>query len=175
MIIQTYLSCFYDISRLEARSSYTQRTIASGTSFLQGLLETDSTPEISIDDHLLKFYEDCTKFQVEVADNPDTYEESRKLEASEAWAAMETNIRVKTGVLMSSDFRVLAWDICRYERAWTYLVDSNYPAWCSLFSNQDLDIFAFNEDLKYYYDNGRAFPITTKMTQPLFQVSKFFI
>ena len=136
------------------------------------MLETDSPPEISIDNHLLRFYEDCTKFQVEVAENPDTYEEMRKLEASEAWAAMETNVKLKTGVEMSSELVILVWAICRYERAWTYLVDSSYPAWCSVFSNEDLDIFAFDEDLKYYYDNGRAFPITTKMTQPLFQVSR---
>ena len=160
---------------MEARSSYKQRTIASGTSFLQGLLETDSIPEIAIDNHLLRYYEECTKFQVEVADNPDTYEESRKLEASDAWAEMMANVVLKTGVEMDSELIKLVWNICRYQRAWDYLVDSNYPAWCTVFSNEDLDIFAFGEDLKYYYDNGRAFPITTKMTQPLFEVDSILI
>ena len=100
--------------RLEVRSSQTERAVSSGASFLKGLLDTDSIPEISINNQLLKYYEECDKFQEEVVSGPDTWEESRKLEASEAWVEMETNVVLKTGVEMESEMIKLVWNICRY-------------------------------------------------------------
>ena len=59
----------------------------------------------------------------------------------------------------------------RYERAWQSFNTSKttYPVWCSLFTDDDLEILAFAEDLKYFYGIGPAYEITKKMTQPLFE------
>ena len=59
--------------------------------------------------------------------------------------------------------------MCRYETAWEPFSDTR-PPWCALFSEQDLALFEFAEDLKYYYHEGPGFEITSMMTQPLFQV-----
>lgn len=130
-----------------------------------------SLPLLQLDNHLLRFYDECDKFQVEVNDNEETYAEARALETTQAWQEMESRVGGKAGVEMAGDLVRLAWDMCRFERAWQHHQDNQlYPVWCSLFSQPDLDIFQFSEDLKYYYDNGPVFNITTRMTQPLFEV-----
>merc|ERR1712212_278521 len=56
------------------------------------------------------------------------------------------------------------WDICRYERAWDPTWDS---PWCPLFTEEDLDLFNFRQDLVFYYLRAYAYPITAQQTQPL--------
>ena len=113
---------------------------------------------------------------MEVAENEDTYSEYRALEAGPAWQEMVERVNTKAGVEMASDLVRLVWDICRFERAWDFYQDPEiYPVWCSLFSEQDLTLFQFSEDLKYYYDNGPVFNITTLMTQPLFEVCEVLV
>ena len=53
----------------------------------------------------------------------------------------------------------------RYEKAW---FPSQQSPWCFVFSEEDLKLFEFQEDLKYYYNDGAAYNITAEMTQPLF-------
>lgn len=158
--------------RTDVRSSEKSRSIESGLSFLEGIFGNQtSLPDIRLDNHLLRFYKDCAKFQVEVAENEDTYIEARALEAGQAWQEMVGRVSTRAGLEVAADLVRLVWDICRFERAWTFYQDQEvYPVWCSLFSDQDLQLFQFSEDLKYYYDNGPVFNITTLMTQPLFEV-----
>lgn len=40
---------------------------------------------------------------------------------------------------------------CRFERS---LNLNSHPAWCAVFSQEDLDVLEYDEDLKYYYSNG---------------------
>ena len=113
---------------------------------------------------------------MEVAENEDTYSEYRALEAGPAWQEMVERVNTMAGVEMAPDLVRLAWDICRFERAWDFYKDPEiFPVWCSLFSEQDLLLFQFSEDLKYYYDNGPVFNITTLMTQPLFEVCEVLV
>ena len=92
------------------------------------------------------------------------------------WQEMVGRVNTKAGTEMASDLVRLVWDICRFEGAWYYYQDPEiYPVWCSLFSDQDLELFQFSEDLKYYYDNGPVFNITTLMTQPMFEVCKVLV
>ena len=153
------------------RSSFKSRCIDSGASFVAGLfMDQLSLPMIQLDNHLLRFYDECDKFQVEVNDNEETYAEAKALETGSAWQEMEGRVRTLAGVEMSSPLVRLVWDMCRFERAWVRHQSERYPVWCSLFTQPDLQLFQFSEDLKYYYDNGPVFNITTRMTQPLFEV-----
>merc|ERR1719450_1241111 len=59
-----------DMTRTEVRSSFKSRCIDSGASFVAGLfMDQLSLPMIQLDNHLLRFYDECDKFQVEVNDN----------------------------------------------------------------------------------------------------------
>ena len=61
----------------------------------------------------------------------------------------------------------LLWNMCRFERSkcpWC-----QYPSWCSVFTNEDLEIWQFSEDLVAYYTYGPGSKeIVKHMTQPLF-------
>ena len=72
---------------------------------------------------------------------------------------------------MNSEQAKVAWDMCRYELSWyPEKYQHTFPPWCALFTMDDLELFDFREDLKYYWNDGNAFDITSKMTQPLFKV-----
>ena len=164
----------------------------SGTYFLRGLLgeAAASSPLITEDNHLLRFYDECPKFITEVEENEATFAEQRELEAGEAWADMVAAVGTRTGVEVQQLFFLmhrkyfqnievdhdlvgLAWEMCRFERAWAgeAAVSSEYPPWCALFSASDLGLFEFGEDLKYVYNDGPVYDITSRMTQPLFEVN----
>ena len=55
--------------------------------------------------------------------------------------------------------------VFRYEKAW---FPSGVSLCCSVFTEEDLKLFEFQEDLEYYYNYGPAYKITSKMTQPIF-------
>ena len=76
---------------------------------------------------------------------------------------------------MNSEQAKVAWDMCRYELSWyPEKYQHTFPPWCALFTMDDLELFDFREDLKYYWNDGNAFDITSKMTQPLFKVKLQF-
>ena len=57
--------------------------------------------------------------------------------------------------------------IYRYEIAEFPDVLEHVSPWCSLFSEDNLKILEFADDLKYYWKDGYGFDINRKMTQPL--------
>ena len=76
---------------------------------------------------------------------------------------------------MNSEQAKVAWDMCRYELSWyPEKYQHTFPPWCALFTMDNLELFDFREDLKYYWNDGNAFDITSKMTQPLFKVKLQF-
>ena len=61
-----------------------------------------SLPLLQLDNHLLRFYDECDKFQVEVNDNEETYAEARALETTQAWQEMESRVGGRAGVVCTS-------------------------------------------------------------------------
>jgi len=144
------------------RSSPKPRCIASGKSFLEGA--GISGIDVNIEDFLINFYDFCPRYIEDVLESEETFAEMRKLTDSREWDQMLQRVNERTGVEIAKEVNEVAWDICRYERAWRPSLDS---PWCSFFSHQDLQLYNFREDLKYYYSVGPAYPITAQMTQPL--------
>jgi len=154
-----------DSTRTLVRSSTKSRCIESSKAFTYGAFG-NSFPDIQEDNHLLRFYSDCPKFQTEVDDNEETYAERDKFIASQVFQEMVERVNSKAGIPLTVSRIILIWDMCRYENAW--YPDTTSP-WCSLFSEADLELFEFQEDLRYYYNDAYAYNITAQMTQPLFQ------
>jgi len=154
-----------DYDRTEVRSSTKSRCIESSKAFTTGIFGS-YFPDILEDNHLMRFYSDCQKFQSEVDDNEETFAERKKFLASPTFQEMVTEISRKTGISLDVSQVLLIWDMCRYEKAWKPAEGS---PWCSIFSESDLELFEFQEDLKYYYNDGAAYNITAQMTQPLFK------
>jgi len=153
-----------DQNKTEVRSSSKSRCIESGEAFLAGVFETDF-PAIVKDNRLLRFYDYCPKFDEEVEENNATFAESNKFKESEYFQAMIARVNLKTGIPSDLSQVSLMWDMCRFEKAW---FPSDVSPWCLVFTDEDLKLFEFQEDLKYYYNDGPAHNITAEMTQPLF-------
>lgn len=100
---------------IQVRSSEKQRSIDSGKSFLDGFLhDGEPRPEIQIDNHLLRFYDDCPKWITQVDENEETFAEKREFEASEEFLQMVDRVQSLAGVEMDGTLVELAWDMCRY-------------------------------------------------------------
>jgi len=145
-----------------ARSSSKGRCIDSAASHLEGIgLEG---VDIQVDDELIRFYDYCPKYIEEVINGEKAFVQTFKLVQSQLWQDMQTRVSRRAGVELDNTRLNLVWDICRYERAWD--PTKNSP-WCPLFTQEDLDLFNFRQDLVFYYIRGYAYPITAQQTQPL--------
>ncbi|XP_025207369.1 multiple inositol polyphosphate phosphatase 1-like [Melanaphis sacchari] len=56
------------------------------------------------------------------------------------------------------------YESCRYNKA---LVIESYPAWCGLFTRQELQLLEYYEDLDYYYKYGYGSEMNTKVGCPI--------
>ncbi|CAI6346990.1 unnamed protein product [Macrosiphum euphorbiae] len=56
------------------------------------------------------------------------------------------------------------YESCRYHKA---LVIESYPAWCGLFTRQELQLLEYHDDLEYYYKYGYGSEINTKVGCPI--------
>ena len=101
-----------DQSRTQVCSSRKSRCIESGEAFLAGIFETDF-PKILEDNRLLRFYENCQKFDDEVAENDETYIESNNFKSSEFFQALITRVNFKTEITLDLSQVSLMWDMCR--------------------------------------------------------------
>lgn len=157
-----------DSEKVLVRATNKQRTRESGRFFLKGVfgrdVEVPPSPDIE-DDLLLKFYDNCDKYKEEVAHNNATIAEVYKREESTDYLAMIDEVSIRGGVGFTAGDVDLLWNICRFEMAWW--PESKSP-WCKLFSEINLKIIEFRDDLKYYYKDAYAHDISWQMTQPLF-------
>jgi len=147
--------------KTRAKSTSKQRCIDSAASHLEGMgLEG---VDITVDDHMLRFYDDCDRYN-QVVGGPELTEESDKFINGQIWQGLLARVSARAGVDLDTDKVQLVWDMCRYERAWD---PSRNSPWCALFTQDDLDIYNFRQDLFFYYLRGYAFDITAQQTQPL--------
>ena len=85
--------------------------------------------------------------------------EVEEFEKSEAFSQMVTRLSRMAGLQLDNEEAGLIWEICRlqyfnnsivprFETAWN--LGENSP-WCAMFIADDLEVFEFREDLKYFY------------------------
>ena len=101
-----------DQNKMEVRSSSKPRCIKSSEAFMAGIFESDF-PEIVVDNHLLRFYDECQKFDTEVEENGETFVEQHEFLSSPYFEAMITRVNLKTGILLDVSQASLMWDMCR--------------------------------------------------------------
>jgi len=164
-------------NRTSVSSSSKQRARASAESFLDGFQGIPSNsnghniteegvlryPDIITDDHLLRYYDYCPKYQDEVKGSYKV--EVEKFETSKAFSKMIERVNGRVGLQLDNEEARLMWNICRFETAWNLGEDS---PWCAVFVAEDLAVFEFREDLKYFYKYDQS-NVTVEMTQPLWE------
>ncbi|VVC33277.1 Hypothetical protein CINCED_3A021902 [Cinara cedri] len=107
--------------------------------------------------------ESCPKWTEEIQNS----EASMFLKSPE-YMNMISQISKRLGFLdnITDEIILAMYESCRYNKA---LVLESYPAWCGLFTRQELQLLEYYEDLDYYYKYGYGSEINEKVGCPIAQ------
>ncbi|KAH8364475.1 hypothetical protein KR084_007264 [Drosophila pseudotakahashii] len=139
-----------------------QRTDASFRAFAEGLFGTNNSAhpaETPKTDMLLRPFDKCQNYE----DFPYNIEgtEFYKFQHSKLYNETLAKISTRLGFaspLNEKDIKMI-YDMCRFEQAWNLERNS---AWCGAFLPEDVTVFEYLDDLKYYYGWGYGFPAAGK-------------
>ena len=56
--------------------------------------------------------------------------------------------------------------MCRFDTAWNYQTVTSSP-WCNVFSNSDLQVLEYAEDLQNYWKDGYGYPLNYEQACPV--------
>ncbi|XP_063238428.1 multiple inositol polyphosphate phosphatase 1 [Bacillus rossius redtenbacheri] len=122
-------------------------------------------PEALHRDPILRFYKACPRWKREVDKNPDSVQERNKFARGPEMKQSLEEIRARLGLDASLEFDDvhLLYVTCSFETAW----DKRRPSpWCAAFSEKDLQVFEYFEDLEYYWIDGYGFNLTYRQACP---------
>ncbi|CAH1736207.1 multiple inositol polyphosphate phosphatase 1-like [Aphis gossypii] len=127
-------------------SSNKERSRDSAFYFLKSAFNVNVTdiPLINSDDKKLNI----SKFE-----NKHDNEELKKFRCSIHVQEVVVSVSKILGLDRNLTFNIIKamYDSCRFERSINL---NSHPAWCAVFSQKDLEVLEYDEDLKYYYLNG---------------------
>lgn len=131
-------------------------------------------PEPIENDPLIRFYKVCTKWTNEVDNNTASRVEWQKFIDGPEVAATVAAVSKRLGfvVPLSYDQVSLTYTMCRYDKALYY---GQLSPWCAAFSNSDLLVLEYVDDLLYYYKDGYGFEINwMQACNPVVDVANYF-
>ncbi|XP_059061485.1 multiple inositol polyphosphate phosphatase 1-like [Achroia grisella] len=152
------------------RTTKEQRTITSSIAYVHGL--TDNTNlNLSIDgpwdrDDLIRPYENCEKYQVETKEGPELENQLAAYYKTEEFTTVQNNVQQRLGIntKLSSDDIYTLYEICRFYRSWTPTLQS---PWCSVFTDDDLLVLEYEDDVWHYYRNGYGSWVNERLGGPV--------
>ncbi|OCT69844.1 multiple inositol polyphosphate phosphatase 1 [Xenopus laevis] len=170
-------------SKMTFTTSSKHRCVDSTKSFISGLVHDyfrfPQTPESGlkdlpgmepvINDTLMRFFDHCPKFLVEVEDNDTALHEVDKFKQSPEMKKVIQKISTLLDVPeqeLSADLIQMAFFICSFELAIKNIVNS---PWCSLFDEEDARVLEYLNDLKQYWKRGYGYDINSRSSCHLFQ------
>lgn len=115
-------------------------------------LSTVYFPKAVAKDPLIKFYSNCDKWDEDV-DNVPVIELDRFMD-SKLMNETVRGISARVGLsrILSRDEVVIMYTTCAFETAWKG--GSTLSPWCAAFSERDLAVMEYAEDLEYYWKDG---------------------
>jgi multiple inositol-polyphosphate phosphatase/2,3-bisphosphoglycerate 3-phosphatase len=122
----------------------------------------------------MQFYKSCAKWAAEVDDNPEALKEQRLFEGSEQFQSMLRAVSKRLGFEATLEFKdvELMYLACSFETAWN---PEQLSPWCSPFSEEDLKVLEYHQDLDYYWIDGYGYELTYKQAcAPVQDVVKNF-
>ncbi|VVC24780.1 Histidine phosphatase superfamily,Histidine phosphatase superfamily, clade-2,Histidine acid [Cinara cedri] len=183
---QSYAEIFnepYNSGNFEVLSSPKSRCVNSAYNFLKSAFNINITniPIISGDDiklNMSKFRssrdEDDTIGGSNMDERYGYLEELRKFQHGEEMQRVLLGVSKTMGLnyTLSLDTVLVMYESCRYEKSWHV---RSHPAWCAVFSQDDLDVLEYREDLHYYYSTGYGDSFNERLGCPVIKdlVAKF--
>ncbi|XP_053306502.1 multiple inositol polyphosphate phosphatase 1 [Spea bombifrons] len=164
-------------------TSSKHRCVDSTKAFISGLehgyfgfppnsgAEMEDVPcrEPVINDTLMRFFDHCEKFVVQVEDNDTAMHELDKFKQGPEMTKVIRKISAHLNVPereLSADLIQVAFFTCSFELAINNVADS---PWCKLFDEEDGKVLEYLNDLKQYWKRGYGFDINTRSSCNLFQ------
>lgn len=157
-----------------------QRTQKSAYYFTVGLFgkstaKSVSYPEPSKRDPILRFYKLCKKWRKDVKNNPESLSHRRAFSNSSLMVTIVDRINNKLNLpehTLTFDDAYLMYSTCAFETAWKANIKS---PWCSAFSANEMKVFEYYEDLKYYWVDGYGFNLNHEQACVAFEdIVSFF-
>lgn len=146
-----------------------QRTLKSFESFASGLFGRNNLSKVlhlppTTKDPILRFYKRCSKWTVDVDDNPDaSYEPNQWLDSKEMNKVLR-DLSVKLDLeSLTLDDVILMHTACSFETAWYKF---EHSPWCSVFNEDQFKIIDFYYDLKHYWNDGYGYGINHQQACP---------
>ncbi|XP_021920643.1 multiple inositol polyphosphate phosphatase 1-like isoform X2 [Zootermopsis nevadensis] len=146
----------YDPDKFEVKFTESQRTTLTAFAFIDGIFGSTvdvQLPQPISPDPLLKPSDYCTAWINEVHDNPDIKKEYNAFKKGPEIEEVTRIVskRLGFGSSIGFDNLDLIYTICRFEKAWNVY---NISPWCAAFSEDDLKVLEYKEDLDSYYKRG---------------------
>ncbi|KAM9345141.1 multiple inositol polyphosphate phosphatase 1a [Symphorus nematophorus] len=152
-------------------TSSKHRCVNSTLSFKAGLTElwaiTDKKFDHAVNDALMRFFDQCTRFVEEVDNNPSALSEVDKFKQGPEMRRVQQKIADRLNVPYNSvtdDMAEAAFYLCAYEFA---IKTVNSP-WCRLFDEADAQVLEYANDLKQFWKRGYGHDINSKSSCILF-------
>ncbi len=151
------------------RATASQRATRSQFYFASGLFGrkvalADVLFEESVRPHdpLIRFYKVCSKWQRDVKQNPESLREQRLFEESDVLRkGLLEPVTKRLGyseVLTLSDIDNM-YNGCVFGQAWN---PSSPAPWCQVFTQEELDLLEYREDLEYYWQDGYGYELSQR-------------
>ncbi|XP_053609480.1 multiple inositol polyphosphate phosphatase 1-like isoform X2 [Plodia interpunctella] len=160
-INMTYFSLLKKLKEHHIRPTNEQRTIESARSFLNGLDDSLAygieAPLRKIKDVMLLPYLHCDLHTTEAWNGSKRISELQKYYETADYKEVLLSVQKRMGSnepLTPTNVSGL-YDLCRFHRS-TSLTGTS--PWCKLFTNRDLEVLEYIEDINSYYRSGYGFP-----------------
>ncbi|XP_017283551.1 multiple inositol polyphosphate phosphatase 1-like [Kryptolebias marmoratus] len=156
---------------VEFITSSKHRCVNSTLSFQAGLTELWDIKDVEFDhtvnDALMRFFDQCTKYVRDVGDNPSAMPELDKFQQGPEMNRVLQKIADRLGVpyaLITADMAEAALYLCAYE----FAIKTENSPWCRLFDEVDAQVMEYLIDLKQYWKRGYGYDINSKSSCILF-------
>lgn len=152
------------------RTTNEQRTITSAKAFVHGLTENTNL-NLSADgpwprDDVIRAYENCDRYQQEVKDGQELEDQVNAYYRTSEFVNVQNNVQNRLGIAtpLSPDYIYSFYEICRFHRSWQ--PDHRSP-WCAVFTDEDLVVLEYRDDLWHYYRNGYGSLVNVDLGGPV--------
>ncbi|XP_050297794.1 multiple inositol polyphosphate phosphatase 1 [Anthonomus grandis grandis] len=162
----------YSNTSYKFKYTYSQRTKKSAYYFAAGLFGKKTAkdvwfPEPSKRDPILRFYKLCDKWKKDVKETVKESGEHRKFENTEHIQKVVDEVTERLGLenKLSVDDISIMYQTCGFETAWN---KKSKSPWCSPFTEDNLKVLEYMEDLRYYWQDGYGYDLSYKQACPAF-------
>ncbi|XP_053609464.1 multiple inositol polyphosphate phosphatase 1-like [Plodia interpunctella] len=139
------------------RTTNEQRTVTSSMAFVHGLTENTNL-SVTVDgpyerDDLIRPYENCDKYQQEVKGSQELEDQMDAYFKTIEFLAVQSRVQNRLGLItqLTAEDVYSFYEICRFYRSWT---DTLKSPWCAAFTDEDLVVLEYRDDVRHYYRNG---------------------